>query len=157
MNLQITEVLGIGNLFDNHELYDIDLCKSILWTLSERDFIEEAHQKPKLCSCITFKDNIKTEGNLQGYMPKYKRSLLIQFRCGILSLEIEVGRFKNVKDNITGNFRKLRFEERTCNMCQVNLVGDEIHFLCVCDKYQELWCTQKKLLNINIQKVILKI
>ena len=43
------------------------------------------------------------------------RSLLAQFRAGILRLSIEVGRY----------------------VCDDNVVEDEIHFLCSCKLYKE--------------------
>ena len=55
---------------------------------------------------------------------KFQRSLLAQFRCGILPLEIEVGRYVNKP-----------ISERICRVCEQNLVEDEIHFLCDCTKY----------------------
>ena len=57
---------------------------------------------------------------------KYQRSLFAQFRCGILPLEIE-----------TGRFRDLSLSERTCKLCNSCCVEDEIHFLCDCDIYSE--------------------
>ena len=39
-------------------------------------------------------------------------SLLTQLRSGILPLRIETGRFHSIKDNVTGQTRKLKVEER---------------------------------------------
>ena len=50
-----------------------------------------------------------------------------QFRCGILPLRIETGRFRN-----------LPVEERICELCNLRQVEDEQHFLCDCPKYEEL-------------------
>ena len=60
---------------------------------------------------------------------------LCQFRIGILPLKIETGRFKNIRDNITGQYRRLRPDERTCEICHNNEIEDEFHFLCVCREY----------------------
>ena len=60
-----------------------------------------------------------------------------QLRFGILPLRIETGRFKNIKDPHTGHFRKLRPEERLCEICNCNEIEDEIHFVCHCAKYAE--------------------
>ena len=57
---------------------------------------------------------------------KYQRSLYAQFRIGILPLEIEVGRFHNIELNL-----------RLCKLCNLDVVEDEIHFLCDCPKYSE--------------------
>jgi len=60
-------------------------------------------------------------------MNRYDRSLLAKFRCGILQLRIETGRFNQTK-----------LEERTCEICNTPEIEDEFHFLCVCNKYNNL-------------------
>ena len=57
---------------------------------------------------------------------KYKRSVLAQFRSGILPLQIEVGRYRNIQ-----------LCDRICPMCNL-AVEDEIHFLCQCPKYSDV-------------------
>ena len=57
---------------------------------------------------------------------KYQRSLFAQFRSGILPLEIEIGRYRNIP-----------LELRVCKMCHLGVVEDEIHFLCECPRYSE--------------------
>jgi hypothetical protein len=59
-------------------------------------------------------------------MPKYLRSILAQFRCGILPLRIETGRYHGEP-----------VEERICSLCSENNVEDEIHFLLHCPLYSE--------------------
>ena len=49
---------------------------------------------------------------------------MAQFRFGILPLEIEVGRFRDIP-----------LPNRICQMCNINVVEDEIHFLCECERY----------------------
>jgi hypothetical protein len=50
-------------------------------------------------------------------MPKYLRSILAQFRCGILPLRIETGRYHGEP-----------VKERICSLCSENNVEDKIHF-----------------------------
>ena len=57
-------------------------------------------------------------------MSKRARSLFTQFRHGILPLKIETGRFRN-----------LPVEQRICELCQMDMVEDEVHFLCTCPLY----------------------
>ena len=63
---------------------------------------------------------------------------MAQLRCGILPLRIEVGRYQNVKDAITGRYRKLKPEERLCTICNGQYIEDEIHFLCDCVTYDDI-------------------
>ena len=55
----------------------------------------------------------------------------------ILTLNIETGRYKNIKDNVTGRLQNLRPEERTCDVCNSNETEDEFHFLCICPLYSD--------------------
>ena len=81
---------------------------------------------------------------MKGFLTRQQRSLLAQLRAGILPLRIETGRFNNIKDSVTGKYRKLRPDERLCEMCKDGLIEDEFHFVCVCSIYKnirdELYC-----------------
>ena len=54
-------------------------------------------------------------------------SIFAQFRAGILPLQVEVWRFRNV---LLG--------ELTCTLCNQGDVEDEYHVLCVCTKYNDI-------------------
>ncbi len=56
-------------------------------------------------------------------MSRYHRSTFAKFRCGILPLNIEVGRYRGVK-----------VEDRICPMCKAG-IESEIHFLLECNVY----------------------
>ena len=58
--------------------------------------------------------------------PKY-RSALAKLRTGILPLEIEVGRYRNLPE-----------DERFCKICDTGLVEDELHFLFNCPAYDDI-------------------
>ncbi len=54
-------------------------------------------------------------------------SMLAEIRFGILPLHIE-----------TGRFRGTALEERTCQICNSQLMEDEFQFILICDEYNEL-------------------
>ena len=83
--------------------------------------------KPKLRTYITFKDKFDTEEYTKFCVSRRKRSLLAQFRMGVLPLAIETGRFKSVP-----------LEERLCLLCNTGVIEDEIHFLCICNFYHRI-------------------
>ena len=56
---------------------------------------------------------------------------------GILHLHMETGRYKNVFDRETGIHRKMNVNERTCNVCQLDIVQGETHFLFNCNIYYD--------------------
>ena len=58
-------------------------------------------------------------------LPKYQRSVFAQYRCGILPLQIEIGRFRNIE-----------LPDRLCQICNTE-VEDEIHVLLTCAAYTE--------------------
>ena len=63
------------------------------------------------------------------YIESWPRSLIAQFRAGILPLNIEVGRYRNVP-----------LEEHLCMLCDDNVVEDEVNFLCLCQLNTEARC-----------------
>ena len=73
-----------------------------------------------------FKYSLETENHLFFNIPKYHRSLFAQFKAGILPLNIETGRHRNVS-----------LPDRLCTLCDDSEVEDEIHFLCLCKFYSE--------------------
>ncbi len=76
---------------------------------------------------MKFKDNIYTETYVQYCSFRKRRLLLAQFRLGILPLHIETGRFRNRKP-----------DEWLCIICNTNVIEDEQHFACLCNKYSKL-------------------
>ncbi len=78
-------------------------------------------------SCIYFKENYETEPFVYRVHNRAHRSLLSQFRCGILPLNIE-----------TSWYTHIPLEFRLCILWESNLVEDENHFLFQCHFYHTL-------------------
>ena len=51
---------------------------------------------------------------------------MAKLRCGVLPIKIETGRFVN-----------LALEDRICEVCNLNEIEDELHFICKCELYNE--------------------
>jgi hypothetical protein len=66
------------------------------------------HSKDKLRTYNMFKWNYESEEYVQKNFNRKMRSLIAQFRSGILPLQIEVGRFRNIP-----------VENRVCFSCPV--------------------------------------
>ena len=62
-------------------------------------------------------------------LPRNERSLLSRLLCGVLPLEIEIGRFRRPK--------KER-HERYCRTCNTQKVEDELHFVFECKALTEV-------------------
>ena len=86
----------------------------------------EIENKPKLRTYVKFKHTLDSENYVTANLCRKKRSLMAQFRMGILPLKIETGRFSRTP-----------IEARICNLCKTE-IENEIHFLCVCPIYNEI-------------------
>ncbi len=84
---------------------------------------ENVGNKPKLRLYKEFKQDKDRERYLGLNMNRKDRSVLAQFRLGILQIEVEVGRY-----------RQKSLSDRTCPFCK-NEVEDKIHFLFNCMMY----------------------
>lgn len=66
----------------------------------------------------------KLEPYVKNVRNKYERSLIAKLRCGILQLNVELGRFGQIQ-----------LQDRLCTICNLHLIEDEIHFICSCPVY----------------------
>ena len=83
--------------------------------------------KPKLRTYSLIKTEFATESYVYNLYPRSQRSLMAQFRIGVLPLRVE-----------TGRYTRLALEDRTCQLCNSQNIEDEIHFLCECSCYDTL-------------------
>lgn len=108
-----------------------------------------------------FKSEVKLEPYLT-ILPQKQRISLFHFRTGNHRLPVEIGRWRN---------SHLPYEDRKCNECQLNEIGDEFHYMFICPcfastrkrvmprhyyyrpnvmKFQELFSSESRQLLISI-------
>ena len=121
---RICEILNIVDVFDNFIPADKQNVIENLVKLNKQEWLENVHNKPKLRTYVLFKREFSLENYIKYHMHKRKRSLLSQFRLGILPLRIETGRYDNTPVN-----------NRLCKLCVLNAVEDEYHFVMTCPLY----------------------
>ena len=92
-------------------LYNIEWCNKLVF-------------KPKLRTYKMFKSHKYTENYVKFNLSCKERSMLAKFRMGVLPINIEVGRYRNIS-----------VDQRFCYNC-VTEIEDEIHFLLVCPVYE---------------------
>ena len=109
--------------FENQLVCDVDVVKNLLFENDESDWDISRYKSDKLRYYNLFKSKKEPEEYINLNSNKYHRSLLAQFRCGILPIQIEVGRY-----------RGLDLCLRICPVCELE-IEDEIHFLCKCKAY----------------------
>ena len=122
---KIFDELGETNAFVDQSVLVVNDCGNVIAEHHERNWAKLVQQKPKLRLHASVKPSYQVEQYVLFNLEKHQRSVLAQLRCGILPLEVELGRFKNVK-----------LEERLCKLCQLNKVEDELHFLFHCPAYE---------------------
>lgn len=84
------------------------------------------HGGNKLRTYATFKSQFQFEPYLAHVTNQQHRRILCQFRTSCHKLNIERGRYHNV-----------RADDRICPYCQQNKVEDEMHFLMECSLYND--------------------
>ena len=134
---QILEISNLLHVYHEKSICCLDELEKILLTENQTQWRNQCISMPKLRTYIQFKSIYCTESYVKMYLTRYERSLLAQIRSGILPLRIETGRYYNVKDDITKKMRKMKVEERTCQICNSGSIEDEIHFIFVCEFYRD--------------------
>ena len=96
---------------------------------------------PKLKTYVKVKDFTENGLMVRSNLPRSERSVLARWLCGILPLEIEVGRF-------SGKDRKDR-KDRFCRVCNTQEVEDEMHFLMKCEKLKD---TREATIKVKLEE-----
>ena len=119
--------LNLINHFDNKYIIHIDNVKDKINEYYYNIWKADVTKVSKLRTYTTFKDNFETEQYVLLNLNKRERSLLAQFRCGILPLRVETGRYVGEPP-----------EQRLCSFCNQIQIEDERHFLIQCTFYNDI-------------------
>ena len=103
---------------------DLKSCKEKLLLDVNEKWATQVDSKPKLRLYKVIKTSPRVENYCKWLLPRFQRSLLCQLRVGILPLQVELGRFTNTP-----------LEERTCKICDQDVVENELHFVFDCSYY----------------------
>ena len=124
----LCEMLGINHVFLNLLTLNIKEIERKLFEYTENLWLERLTTFPKLRTYTKFKNKYTLENYvLSPTLSKQERSAFAQFRCGILPIRVETGRFRNE-----------HLHERVCIFCENNCIEDEEHFLVKCPLYSNL-------------------
>ena len=108
--------------------YESDMLERKFMKCCREEWRGIAPDKPKLISYVQIRDMCEYSCLVNLNLPRYQRSVIARLLCGILPLEIEVGRYKRK------NGKKIPREERYCKVCNSQDVENEVHFVLTCDK-----------------------
>ena len=123
---EIFKEINTENCFENITPCDPEHVYSKLLENETTKWNTSRYSKTKLRLYNMFKADFSQEDYFSLDVPKYHRSLFSQLRAGILPLQIEVGRYRNIP-----------LGERLCTLCNNGEVEDELHFVCSCSMYSE--------------------
>ena len=120
----ICEDLNFVDSFENLSDINVNTFKMNVHEFAESQWRLNVESKPKLRNYKLYKTELSPEPYVTKNLNRYKRSIFAQLRCGILPLNVEIGRFRGVE-----------FENRLCNLCNLNEVETETHFLLECPAF----------------------
>ena len=112
---------------EDNVLYDMETVSSAILHYSKTGWWEEVAEKPELRTYVQICMPDDPLVLATSFVKRYDRGLLAKLMLGILPLELEIGRYLNIKP-----------EERFCRTCNLNLVEDEFHFLFTCAALQDI-------------------
>ena len=119
--------INLVNIFNEKNMCDMNSVDDSLKLLFEANWRAQVMSKPKLRTYQLFKKDFGKECYISQNLNKKLRSMLAQLRFGILPLQIETDRFRNIA-----------LQERICCVCDLNQVESVIHFLFICPMYNIL-------------------
>lgn len=125
---QVKEILyklDMCSYFDFIRICDLNEFKSKLFKYYEDEWKLKTMSLPKLRTYVTFKQNVQLEPYVTMNITKQEQSLMAQFRCGILPLRVETGRYRNEP-----------LPERCCVLCENRSIEDEKHLIFNCKFYE---------------------
>jgi hypothetical protein len=137
-NVKLPWINYVHNLLDslgmsNYWMYNIpssqQLFKNIVKTRLRDQYLQQWHsfvaESSKSLNYRMYKDSFVFENYLDT-LPYHLSNAILKFRCTNHRLPIEKGRFFGIPR-----------DERTCHLCNTNSLGDEFHYLFVCDFFKQ--------------------
>lgn len=131
----IMDKLNLSVYFENRSVVDMGLVQNKIHYYFATSWPEKCRNVPKLRTYNLFKHSFKTEEYVTLNLKRNERSIMAQFRCGVLPLRVETGRF--IGEPV---------QNRLCQMCNLGLIEDEKHFLLFCPFYT--CCREQEYSNI---------
>jgi len=119
--------IGSENSFDNLLSVNLGVAKRKLCENFSSKWKNEICNTPKLRTYCTYKSHFEAEPYIFKIHNRKERSILSQFRCGILPLKAETGRYTQIP-----------LELRHCLLCDTSSIEDESHFFFDCTYYNDL-------------------
>ncbi len=124
---QVLCEIGLRDCYDRQSQVDINLARERILNGEKVEWANNVTGYSKLDLLSAIKPEFGSEKYLQLDLDRYDKSLLSQFRYGILPLEVETGRYRN-----------LVRDQRKCTLCNSSAIEDQIHFAFKCPVYNTI-------------------
>lgn len=121
----LLDSLNMPDIYTNLSICSLELAERLLCQQIETKWTEDLQKIPKLRTYRLFKNQYKLEDYVSMDLTKPIRSAMAMFRCGVLPLRIETGRYKSEPP-----------QDRICQFCNNNEIENEKHFLLHCKLYE---------------------
>ena len=105
---------------------DLDVAEARMLKLNRIQWKLEASSKTKLRTYNDIQDDDHRKSLLNANLSRSQRTLTAKLKLGVLPLQIEIGRCKDVA-----------LENRYCRVCMTGCLEDEYHFVMFCDSLSE--------------------
>ena len=105
--------------------YDIEVLEKRALCNAQEEWRQQVPIKSKLGTYAYVRDFTINAQLVTFNLPRGQRSVIAKLLCGILPIQIEVGRFNNTK-----------WELRFCKQCSSGKIEDETHCLIDCEKFK---------------------
>lgn len=131
--------MGMLEYYQEKKVCNLDAVTEKMKLMDVEEIMKEISKKPKLRLYKQLMSDEDTELYVKLNITSSERSILAQFRMGILPLRVETGRFRNLK-----------ISDRLCQICNSGEVEDEVHFMLNCKSYTE---TRRHYMNIFSDRI----
>ena len=125
---------GMGNVWMNPDTCNHSWLKNAIeQRLSDMYIQEWQSQLNSRSSCMTYR-SLKTDFKQERYLTlpnKSDRINLSKFRCRNIKIPVVTGGYTNRNNPATP------YENRLCEICNMNVIGDEYHYILECPIFQE--------------------
>ena len=135
----ICEQNNIRNIYTEKLFCNLVEFKQNLDTKYAAFWKEASLKKPKLRFYLNFKEEPNIEYYIKLNLSRKERSYLEQQRLGILPINVEIGRY-----------RQIPLDERKCMLCHNENIEDEHHMLFICPAYDGIRKTWLKDIDYSI-------
>lgn len=141
----IMDELYLGHYWDTDSQIPMDIVKLMIREKCKDELFKAVDERTKLRTYKTLISGLMPASHLKCSLDRKYRSLISQLRCGTLHLRLE-----------TGRFNREPLENCICNLCDLDQIETEYHFIFECPVYERERADFLNTLNLDGSSVGLR-